>query len=64
MNQLRYVATEDNKPLLAARRETSEGEYGKAADAANTKPVFLCHQPMPARDFFHLLRTMSASNEL
>jgi hypothetical protein len=49
MNQLRYVATEDNKPVLAARRETSEGEYGKPADAANTKPVFLCHQPVQAR---------------
>jgi hypothetical protein len=29
MDQLRYVATEDIKPLLTARRETSEGEYGK-----------------------------------
>ena len=41
-DQLRYVATEDIKPLLAARRETSEAEYGKPADAAGTKPVFPC----------------------
>ena len=26
-DQLRYVATEDIKPLVAARRETSEAEY-------------------------------------
>jgi hypothetical protein len=26
-NQLRYVATEDIKPLVKARRETSEEEY-------------------------------------
>ena len=51
MLQLRAVATEDIKPLLAARRETSEAEYGKPADAAYTKPVFLCHQPVQACDF-------------
>jgi len=28
-DQLRYVATEDIKSLLAARRETSEAEYIK-----------------------------------
>lgn len=26
-NQLRYVATEDIKPMIAMRRETSEAEY-------------------------------------
>jgi hypothetical protein len=52
MDQLRYVATEDIKPLLAARRETSEGEYGQAADAAKTKRIPLPSTWASARLFF------------
>jgi len=63
-DQLRYVATEDIKPLLAARRETSEAEYGKPADAAGTKPVFPCTSLCSARLCLHLFRATSASNEL
>jgi len=32
--QLRYVAIEDVKPLVAARRETSEAEYIKLCDSS------------------------------
>ena len=39
-DQLRYVATEDIKPLVAARRETSEEEYIKfMRERFNTSPT-------------------------